>query len=51
MSMRNIERHVSRSCGYEFEDMICDELDFAQLVAPGPPAAGWAGRCAACATS
>jgi len=34
MSMRNIERHVSRSCGYEFEDMICDELDFAQLVAP-----------------
>lgn len=36
MSMRNIERHVSRACGYEFEDMICDELDFAHLVAPEP---------------
>lgn len=36
MSMRNLERHVSRSCGYEFEDMICEEFDFARLVAPAP---------------
>jgi hypothetical protein len=43
MSMRNIERHVSRSCGYEFEDMICGELDFAELVAPGPSTGPLAG--------
>ncbi len=36
MSMRNLERHVSRSGGYEFEDMICEELDFARLIAPEP---------------
>lgn len=36
MSMRNQEFHVSRACGYEFEDMICEELDSARLVAPGP---------------
>jgi hypothetical protein len=36
MSVRNTEDHVSRACGYEFEDMICEELDFARIVSPGP---------------
>lgn len=35
MSVRNTENHVSRACGYEFEDMICNQLDFARLIAPG----------------
>lgn len=34
--MRNLERHVSRASGYEFEDMICEELDSAQIIAPRP---------------
>jgi len=33
-SVRNHEHHVSRACGYEFEDLICDELDDALLIAP-----------------
>lgn len=44
MSMRNLECHVSRSCGYEFEDMICEEFDFARLVAPGPATGKHAAR-------
>lgn len=34
LSARNYENHVSRACGYEFEDLICDELDYARLIAP-----------------
>lgn len=37
MSLRNFENHVSRSCGYEFEDVICEQLDFARLIAPASP--------------
>ena len=33
-STRAIETHVSRACGYEFEDMIVEELDDAALLAP-----------------
>ena len=33
-SIRKIETHVSRACGYEFEDMIAEELDDAALLAP-----------------
>jgi hypothetical protein len=36
MSVRNFEAHVSRACGYEFEDMICGEMEAARLVAPRP---------------
>jgi hypothetical protein len=36
MSVRNSESHVSRTCGYEFEDIICEELDFARLIQPAP---------------
>ena len=34
-SLRAIEKHVSRACGYEFEDMIVEDLDDAVLLAPG----------------
>lgn len=34
LSVRNYETHVSRACGYEFEDLICDQLDYARLIAP-----------------
>ena len=34
-STRMIENHVSRACGYEFEDMIVEDLDDAALLAPG----------------
>ena len=33
-STRATEKHVSRACGYEFEDMIVQELDDAVLLAP-----------------
>ncbi len=34
-STRAIENHVSRASGYEFEDMIAEDLDDAALLAPG----------------
>lgn len=36
MSMRNMDNHVARSHGYEFEDTILDGLEEAVLFAPGP---------------
>lgn len=33
-SLRNLEKHVSRSYGFEFEDLICKQLDSAKLIAP-----------------
>lgn len=36
LSLRNYETHVSRACGYEFEDLICEQLDYAQLITPMP---------------
>lgn len=34
LSVRNYEKHVSRACGYEFEDLICNRLDYARLLTP-----------------
>lgn len=36
LSLRNLETHVARSHGYEFEDAILDGLEEAMLFAPGP---------------
>jgi hypothetical protein len=33
-SLRHAENHVSRACGYEFEDLIASELDDALLLSP-----------------
>lgn len=34
MSLRNMENHISRACGYEFEDIIAASLDDADIFAP-----------------
>ena len=36
MSLRNMENHISRACGYEFEDIIANALDTADIFAPHP---------------
>ena len=33
-SLRNVDSHVPRACGYEFEDVIKSELDSARILAP-----------------
>ncbi|MBN2907061.1 MAG: hypothetical protein JXJ18_10170 [Rhodobacteraceae bacterium] len=36
VSLRNVDNHVSRSHGYEFEDIIAEKLDNADIYAPRP---------------
>ena len=33
-SLRNMENHVSRACGYTFEDVIASEIDEVDIIAP-----------------